>query len=182
MIRTSKQMKRFLGLVNWYSICIKHYADLAAPLIESLQGNYKHAQKVQGEKGRCKTAKEDNFIRCTDEMKTSFEKIKLASPEGEYTIHVDACTYGIGAVLLQKTPDGKWVLCDFFSRKLEGKPGQGQRGWSVREQRTYAIVTIDIENKSQDSWYKEDLCTMSGPPGRRGRGHEFLSRYSIVVA
>ena len=139
-------------------------------------------------------------------MRDNFEKIKQAicttcelyipSPEGEYAIHVDACTYGIGAVLEQKTPDGKWVPCAFFSRKLEGKPGQGQRGWSVREQETYAIVscllkfkswisgrkvTFFSDHKSLESWYKEDLCTVSGPLGRRGRWHEFLSRYNIVV-
>ena len=36
MIQTSKQMKGFFGLVNWYSIYIQNYADLAAPLMESL--------------------------------------------------------------------------------------------------------------------------------------------------
>ena len=28
-------------------------------------------------------------------------------------------------------------------------------------------------------WYREDLCTMSGPLGRRGRWHEFLGRFDI---
>ena len=174
--------------------------------MKSLQGKYKHAEKVQGQKGRCKIAKEGNFICWTDEMKTNFEKKKQAicttcelyipSPEGEYAIHVDACTYGIGAVLEQKTPNGNWVPCAFFSRKLEGKPGQGQPGWSVREQETYAIVscllkfkswisgrkvTIFSDHKSLESWYKEDLCTVSGRLGRRGRWHDFLSRYNIVV-
>ena len=177
-----------------------------AQLQRRMQGKYKHATKVQGQKGRCRIAKEDNFINWTPEMRANFEKIKQAicttcelyipSPEGEYAIHVDTCTYGIGAVLEQKTPDGEWVPCAFFSRKLEGKPGQGQRGWSVREQETYAMVscllkfkswisgrkvTIFSDHKSLESWYKEDLCTVSGPLGRRGRWHEFLSRYNIVV-
>ena len=78
MIRTPKQMQGFLVLVNGYSIYIKNYADLAAPLMQSLHGKYKHAEKVQGQKGRCKIAKEDNFIRWTDEMKANFEKIKQA--------------------------------------------------------------------------------------------------------
>ena len=158
MIRTPKEMKGFLGLVNWYSIYIKHYADLAAPLMESPQGKYKHAEKLQGQKDRCKIAKEDNFIRWTDKMKTNFEEVKQAicatcelyipSPGGQYAIHVDACTYGIGAVLEQRTPHGKWVRCAFFSRKLQGKPGQGQRGWTLREQETYAIVSCLLKFKS----------------------------------
>ena len=35
--------------------------------------------------------------------------------------------------------------------------------------------------KSLESWYKEDLGTLSGRLGRRGRWHEFLSRYHIEV-
>ena len=42
-------------------------------------------------------------------------------------------------------------------------------------------VTIFSDHKSLESWYKEDLCTMAGPSGRRGRWHKFLSRYNIVV-
>ena len=75
MIQTPKQMKGFLGLVNSYSIYIQNYADLAAPLKESLQGKYKHATKVQGQKGPCKIGKEDNFIYWTPEMRGNFEKI-----------------------------------------------------------------------------------------------------------
>ena len=42
-------------------------------------------------------------------------------------------------------------------------------------------MTVFKDHKSLESWYKEDLCTMAGPLGRRGRWHEFLSRYNIVV-
>ena len=37
------------------------------------------------------------------------------------------------------------------------------------------------DHKSLESWYKEDLCTLSGPFGGRGRLHEFVSRYHIEV-
>ena len=114
----------------------------------------------------------------------------------EYAIDLDACTYGIGAVLEQKTADGKWVPCAFFSRKLGESPGLGERGWSLWKQDTYAMVscllkfrswisgrtvTIFRDHKSVESWYKEDLWTQSGPLGRRGRLHEALSRYNIVL-
>ena len=42
-------------------------------------------------------------------------------------------------------------------------------------------MTVFTDHKSLESWYKEDLCTMAGPLGRRGRWHEFLSRYNIVA-
>ena len=37
------------------------------------------------------------------------------------------------------------------------------------------------DHKSLEGWYKEDLCTLSEPFGRRGQWHEFLSRYHIEV-
>ena len=37
------------------------------------------------------------------------------------------------------------------------------------------------DHKSLEGWYKEDLCTLSEPLGRRGQWHEFLSRYHIEV-
>ena len=42
-------------------------------------------------------------------------------------------------------------------------------------------VTVFTDHKSPESWYKEELCTIAGPLGRRGRWHEFLSRCNIVV-
>ena len=42
-------------------------------------------------------------------------------------------------------------------------------------------VTVSTDHKSLESWYKEELCTMAGQLGRRGRWHKVLSRYNIVV-
>ena len=114
--------------------------------------------------------------------------------------------HGIGVVLEQKDDQGKWHLCAFFRRKLQGNVKydpdgnvlgyMGQRAWSVREKETYALVscllkfkswisgrqvTFFTDHKSLESWYKQELGTMAGPLGRRGRWHEFLSRYNIVV-
>ena len=37
------------------------------------------------------------------------------------------------------------------------------------------------DHSSIVQWYKEDLCTVSGPLGRLGRWHEFLSRFNLVI-
>ena len=72
----------------------------------------------------------------------------------------------------------------------------GQRALTEREKETYALVscllkfkswitgrqvTVFTDHKSLESWHKEELCTMAAPLGRRGRWHEILSRYNIVV-
>ena len=204
--KTPKQMKGFLGAVNWYSIYIRKLSNIAAPLMTSLQGKYERVPRVDGRKGRCRVPRERNCIQWTPEMESAFVQLKEAlsaecelyipSFDGEYRIHVDACDHGVGAVLEQKNPGGEWKPCAFFSRKLEGKDRKGQRAWSTREQETYALVscllkfkswipgreaTVYTDHNSLESWYKEDLCTLSGPLGRRGRWHELLSRYHIEV-
>ena len=105
-------------------------------------------------------------------------------------------------------PDGSWRPVAFYSRKLQGeragttKEGftrtkhTGQYGWTPREKETYAIVscllkfqswiggqeiTVKTDHSAIVKWYKEDLCTLSGPLGRRGRWHEFLSRFNLLI-
>ena len=144
-----------------------------------------------------------------EKIKTSLSEacsLYIPSDQGEFAIHTDASDHGIGAVVKQKDDQGNWRPCAFFSRKLQGSVKydaegkvlgyMGRRAWSVREKETYALVscllkfkswisgrqvTVFTDHKSLDSWYKEELCTMAGPLGRRGRWHEFLSRYYMVV-
>ena len=66
--------------------------------------------------------------------------LAIANPYKLYILRVDASGYALGAVLYQLDAEGKERPVAFFSQKLWGKPGMGQRGWSVREQQTYAIV------------------------------------------
>ena len=105
----------------------------------SLQGKYERLPGVDGRKGRCRVPRERNCIQLTPEMESAFVQLKEAlsaecelyipSPDGEYRIHVDAWDHGVRAVLEQENPS-------FFSRKLEGKDGKGQRACSTREQET----------------------------------------------
>ena len=37
------------------------------------------------------------------------------------------------------------------------------------------------DHKSLEAWFKEDSGTVSGPLGRRGQWHEFLSSFNITV-
>ena len=195
-------MKGFLGLANWYAIHIKHFAQHAAPLMESLKGKYSEA-RPQGQKGhKIKVKPENNNIQWAKGMEAGFEAIKQALvsddvvvhipvPGGAYRMHTDASDFAVGAVQEQEIPPGVWKVIVYFSRKLQN----GQVNWSVREKETYALVTVlltfepwvgggqvvvvNTDHQALLKWYREDLCTMSRPLGRRGRWHEFLSRFDI---
>ena len=93
---------------------------------------------------------------------------------------MDALGFGTGADLEQQDEHGQWVPCAFFSRKMK----KGQHVWGLREKETYALVsyllkfkswirarkvTVFLDHKSLESWYKEDVCTMAGSLGTRGR-------------
>ena len=191
-IKTVTQVKGFLGLTQHYAIYMKHYAEWAAPLTDALKNRTKFQTKVEwNERMR-------EGLRKIKEGMAENVMLAIANPYKPYILRVDASGYAVGAVLSQLDGEGKERPCAFFSRKLSGKPGMGQRGWSVREQETYAIVLallkfrswiassqIEIicwsDHKSLEAWFKEDLGTVSGPLGRRGRWHEFLSSFNITV-
>ena len=102
--KTPKQIKRVLGVVNWYS----------PPLMTSLQGKYERVPGVYGCKGHCRVEREHNCIQWTPEMQSASIQLKEAlsaecalyipSPDGEYRINVDACYHGVCARLRTTKP------------------------------------------------------------------------------
>ena len=119
---------------------------------------------------------------------------------GSWIIESDASYYAVGGILKQKRLDGRDMPVACFSRKLHGsRQGDkflGQMGWTVRGKETYALVccplkfgswfgfnevVVRTDQKGIVQWYGEDLCTNSGPLGRRGRWHEFLRRFNLLI-
>ena len=96
-LKTPQQMKGLLGVVNWWSIYIRKFSNIAAPLMTLLQDKYEHVAGVDGGKGHCRVPREPNCIQWTPEMESAFVPLKEAlsaeselyipSPDGEYRIH-----------------------------------------------------------------------------------------------
>ena len=89
-------LQSFIGLANYYQSFIKILHDLRAPLNELL--------------------KKDKKWRWTPECQTAFGEIKKAltsdlflthyDPKLEITVASDASSYGVGACILHKMPNG----------------------------------------------------------------------------
>ena len=190
-IRTVTQLKGFLGLTQYYAIYMEKYAEHAAALTDALS-----------DKGTDKSIRwNPRMVEALDAIKKGMLEnvfLQIANPYKPFILRTDASGYAIGAVLSQLDSEGKERPVAFYSKKLQGKDGLGQRAWSVREQETYALVCAllkfrswigssqvqvkaYVDHKSLESWYKEDLSTVSGPLGRRGRWPEFLSSFDIEV-
>ena len=128
----------------------------------------------------------------------------LPKPGQPWRIRCDASHYALQGALSQQQEDGEYHPVAFFSRKLGGQragTGAGKRdtghyAWTPRENETYAAVAclltfqawiasqeglVQTDHRSMVKWYKEDLCTISGPLGCRGRWHELLSQFNLTI-
>ena len=192
MIKSITNLRGFLGLAQYYSTYVKDFASIAAPLTEQLKSRTAANRKIVWSEAMYKSF---------EELKQALMKnvvLDIADPCKPFVLEVDASDYAVGGVLSQKDAEGNLRPVAFFSRKLEGSPGKGQMGWSVREKETYAIVLtlqkfrswlasslievlVVTDHKSLQHWYTEDLSKMVGAIGRRGRWHEFLSKFNLLV-
>jgi len=108
--KTAKELRRFLGMINFYRRFIPEAAKKQAP-IHNLLGAKKGA----------------TAINWTDEARQAFENTKqsltqttlLAHPRAnaKLALFTDASDHSIGAVLQQQHQDG-WEPLAFFSKKL----------------------------------------------------------------
>ena len=137
-IVTAKHMKGFLGLMGWYQVYIKGFAQLAAPLMNALKGKYQYESKdpnepktatgVPKKRKKIKLSPKEARINWTDEMKQNFELLKkalddqtrlyLPKPGLPWRIITDASNYAVGGVLEQKQEDDNQHPVAFYSRKL----------------------------------------------------------------
>ena len=194
--QTVTQLRGFLGLTNYYSCYVDHYADMAGPLMSKLQLNRQDGKK--GSQKRLSWRKQD--IECFENLKKMLAaqlELFIVDPDAPFILRADASDKAIGAVLEQDRvlkPDGplQRVPVGFFSRKL----AKSQLNWTPREKETYAVVSalrkwagwiglqsvlVTTDHKSLEDWVLEKMDTPSGPAGRRARWHETLSKFDLTV-
>ena len=124
--KSTKQVRRFLGMTGWYQRFVLNYASLAAPLTDCL--------------------KIGKVFSLTPEAIESFEALKkalceapvLATPDfsKRFYVQCDASTTGVGGVLFQKDDEGNDRPIAFMSKKLTPT----QRNYSITELECYAAI------------------------------------------
>jgi hypothetical protein len=124
---TKTELRRILGLFNYYRDYIANFSTLAYPLTEMTKKNG------------------PNQINWTVDRIKAFEDLKeklcqavtcyapdLAKP---FLIYTDASNVGVGAILAQEDDTGRRPIA-FASAKLSNT----QQAWSVAEKEAYAVV------------------------------------------
>lgn len=107
-----KQLRQFLGMVNFYRRFLSSAARLQAPLNELLVGADKS--------GKTPIIWTSELINAFEECKRSLSQATLLAhpnPKAELAIVADASDTSIGAALQQRMGDS-WQPLAFFSRKL----------------------------------------------------------------
>ena len=127
---TQTQLRRFLGLVNYYNQFIENYAAIAVPLTN-----------LTGKRGKIKSAP----IEWTEELQRAFDALKeavcaapalaVADEQQPFVIHTDASKFAVGAVLSQRDREGRLRPVSFMSKKLD----KSQLSWSTYDKEFFAI-------------------------------------------
>ena len=102
------EMKRFLGLSNQLSKFTPYLAEKAKPLRDllSVKNHW-----TWGDSQR-------RAFREVKEELSSSPVLALYHPERETAVSADASSYGLGTVLTQKQPDGRWRPIAYASRAM----------------------------------------------------------------
>lgn len=105
---TKKQIRQFLGKINFYLEFIPNHVKLLDPLRNLLRKNV-----IFDWSKECK-----NSFELTKEYLCRVPALAIFDPEAPISIFTDASIEGVGAVLKQPQEDGSLKSVFFFSRKL----------------------------------------------------------------
>ena len=105
---TRKNIRQFLGKINYHHKFIPHIAQVSDPLHNLLRKNVKFvwSKECQESFEKIKT------LLCSEPV------LKIFDPDLPIEIYTDASIKGVGAVLKQKDKDGNSRPVSYFSKKL----------------------------------------------------------------
>ena len=129
-IKFIKHVRSFLGLTGFYRKFIKDFAKITHPLTAYTKKGV--VFKDLYEKTKIKT---DKAVKTLKRLMTSAPILAHPDFSKEFTLQVDACIYGIGAVLCQKQ-NGQERVIAYSSRTLT--PAESK--WTINQLEALAVV------------------------------------------
>ncbi|CAF4569907.1 unnamed protein product, partial [Didymodactylos carnosus] len=173
-----KDVRAFLGLTGYYRRFIKNYAEIAEPLFESIR------------------EKHNPVFVFTPDRQQAFELLKerlISAPivtypnfDHPFMLQLDACDYGLGAVLAQNIEGHEHVIA-YASRTLQ----PCERKYSAPERECLAIVWGTqhfrpyLEGRSFEVWTDHRSLTwlknIKDPTSRLARWAMKLDAYDMVI-
>lgn len=122
-----KQLKKFLGLANYFRDHVKNHSDKARPLQRMIDSYDRHVRlKWTPELEQVYYQLRDEIAKCPS--------LFFLDPQGEIVVQTDASDYGIGAYIFQLVGGVEQPVL-FISKTLNTT----QCNWSTPEKEAYAI-------------------------------------------
>lgn len=110
--KTISDLRRFVGMLNYYRCCIPHAAETQAPLCALFKDSKKKDKRPVPWTAETLKAFED----CKNSIVTA-AKATFLNPDAPLALTCDASNISLGASL-EQFEDNKWKPLGFFSRKL----------------------------------------------------------------
>lgn len=120
------ELRSYLGLLTYYSKFLPNMAEVLAPLYKLLRKEIRWRWTGTEEKAFC----------ASKDLLTSSALLVHFNPELELILMCDASSYGVGAVLAHRMPDGSERPIGYASRSLSAS----QRNYSQLEKEALALV------------------------------------------
>ena len=124
--KTVRDVRKFLGLANYYRRFVKNFAEIARPLNNL-------------------TKKEEKW-RWGNEQQTAFDQLKrvftsrplLVAPDldKELRVEADASNFATGGVLSIRCEDGKWRPVAYISKSLN----ETERNYKIHDKEMLAVI------------------------------------------
>lgn len=111
--QTVDEMRRFIGMINYYHACIPNLARIQAPLTDFLRGSTKKKDKSKVVWTEIADLAFDN---CVNSL-VNATNLAFVSPDAPLVLKTDASNTAIGAAL-EQCENNNWRPIGFFSRKL----------------------------------------------------------------
>jgi len=124
---TKKQLRSFLGLVNYYRVFVPHFAAIAAPLTDLTRKGSPNTLVW--------TDIQDQAFHTLKEAVSNPPVLRLPDVQKPFILQTDASSEGIGAILLQEEDQIKHPIA-FASKKLLRR----EQNYSTIEREALAIV------------------------------------------
>ncbi|GBN05290.1 Transposon Ty3-G Gag-Pol polyprotein [Araneus ventricosus] len=189
---TLTQLRRFLGMFNFYRCFIPKAAHILPPIVQFLEG---HTNK---KKSRSSVRKSFEQLKWNENAEQAFLAAKNAIaeatlfrhpiPGAQLSLWVDASDVAIGGTLSQLS-EGKWEPIAFFSMKLN----KSQQKWSTYDRELFSIYSAIKKFKHMFEGREFQIYTDQKPliyafkqnpdkcSPRQLRHLDFISQYSTDI-
>jgi hypothetical protein len=124
--KTLKEVRSFLGFLNFYRRFVEGFAEIAHPLNDLMKKNTPWKWNVETQ----------TVFEILKWRITSSPILVTPDPERPKRIEADSSNYAVGAVLLQLEDDGKWHPVAFISSSLQ----PAERNYEIYDKEMLAII------------------------------------------